>query len=283
MNKLGLGTVQFGCNYGISNANGQVPPDEVSRIIDFAGSSGITYIDTASTYGNSEEVLGHFDLSNFKIITKTIKTHKDLDLYANIKLFKTALEESKRKLSKNKMYGLLFHDANDLLSSYGKNLWELATDFKQEEGLSKIGVSVYNPEELKQIISLYPIEIVQLPLNIFDQRFVPLLKDLKRQGIEIHTRSAFLQGLLLMEPEKVNEYFSSIVPILKSIPEPKIAYALNFIKNLPEIDRIIVGCTSLQEIQEIVNMYFTNVGEIEYSKFKVDDVRMINPSLWEIK
>ena len=283
MNKLGLGTVQFGCNYGISNENGQVSPDVVSRIIDFACANGITYIDTASVYGNSEEVLGHFDLSNFRIITKTIKTHKDLDLYANIKLFKSALYESRRKLSNNRLYGLLFHEANDLLSCYGKNLWELAADFKHKEGLSKIGVSVYNPEELMQIIRLYPIEIVQLPLNILDQRFVPLLKDLKRQGIEIHTRSAFLQGLLLMDPEKVNSYFSSIVPLLKSIPEPKIAYALNFIKNLPEIDRIIVGCTSLQEIQEIVNMYFTNVEEIEYSKFKVDDVRMINPSLWEIK
>ena len=283
MIKLGLGTVQFGCNYGISNTNGQVKPEEVLRILDFAKSNGIKYLDTASVYGNSEEVLGNFDLNGFRIITKTVRADKNLEICENIKLFKTALEESKRKLSKNELYGLLFHEANDLLSCYGKNLWELATDFKHKEGLSKIGVSVYNPEELMQIIRLYPIEIVQLPLNILDKRFVPLLKDLKRQGIEIHTRSAFLQGLLLMEPEKVNSYFSSIVPVLKSIPAPKIAYALNFIKNLPEIDRIIVGCTSLQEIQEIVNMYFINVREVEYSKFKVDDIRMINPSLWEIK
>lgn len=283
MIKLGLGTVQFGCNYGISNSNGQVKPDEVGRILDFAGTHGITYIDTASIYGTSEEILGQFYLDNFRVITKTTRVNKNYSRSENINSFKKALAESKRKLSLNRIYGLLFHESDDLLGDLGCELWELVEDFKRKEGVSKIGVSVYNPEQLIQVLAKYNIDIVQLPLNIFDQRFVPLLAELKKKNIEIHSRSAFLQGLLLMDTDNVNDYFIKVKPLLDSIPDPKIAYALDFVKKQHEVDRIIVGCTNLKEIDEIMKMYCREVEEFDYSRFKVDDSRIINPSLWEIK
>ena len=65
MSKIALGTVQFGLNYGISNTNGQVPPEEIARILDYCKLNGIDTLDTAQGYGESEKVLSQFDLSSF--------------------------------------------------------------------------------------------------------------------------------------------------------------------------------------------------------------------------
>ena len=71
-NKLGLGTVQFGLPYGISNANGQTSAEEVKAILQAAAQHGISLLDTASAYGNAEAVLGKNDLRNFRIVSKYI-------------------------------------------------------------------------------------------------------------------------------------------------------------------------------------------------------------------
>ena len=69
-NKIGLGTVQFGMDYGVSNTKGKTPDIEVSKILEYAKKEGLLYIDTAEAYGCSEEVLGRNDLSGFRIISK---------------------------------------------------------------------------------------------------------------------------------------------------------------------------------------------------------------------
>ena len=96
--KLGLGTVQFGCNYGISNKNGQVTYEEINRILNYAKEVGIDTLDTASLYGNSEEVLGQFNLSEFKVVTKTIKVDKTLDRNTNLEKFREAFYQSQKNL-----------------------------------------------------------------------------------------------------------------------------------------------------------------------------------------
>lgn len=283
INKLALGTVQFGINYGISNKNGQVSIEEVGRILDYAKENGINTLDTASLYGTSEEVLGQFNLEDFNVVTKTIKINNTLDRQENFEMFKEAFYSSQRKLGYIELYGLLFHSQDDLLSKNGNELWDLVSDFKEKQYVQKIGVSVYEPEILLEIIDKFDIDIVQLPLNILDQRFVGVLDELKAKNIEVHTRSTFLQGLLLMENNEINPYFEEIKPLLAKIPSPKIAYALDFAKNLEQIDKIVLGCTLQKELQEIIMMYNKNIEKIDYSGFKVTNQNYINPSLWRFK
>ena len=280
--KLGLGTVQFGCNYGISNKHGQVTPDEISKILEFAKSQGIDTLDTASLYGNSEEVLGHFDLSSFKVVTKTIKVDKTSDRNENLQKFKEAFYNSQKKLGYIKLYGLMFHEANDLLGINGGELWDLVCDFKEKEYVKKIGVSVYTPEQLIKITDMYDIDIVQLPLNILDQRFVPILSELKQKGIEIHTRSTFLQGLLLMNTPELDSYFDEIKPVLKELPEPKMPHALQFVNNIKEVDKIIVGTTCLKDLEEIVSYINQKIEPVDYNRFIIKDERFILPQNWKL-
>lgn len=280
--KLALGTVQFGLDYGISNKNGKVSLESVKEILDYAKEMEINTLDTASLYGSSEEVLGRFDLEDFNVITKTTKIDKTLDKNENFERFKEAFYSSQKKLGYIQLHGLMFHEADDLLSTQGQALWDLVDDFKQKEYVRKIGVSVYSPQQLEQIVKTFDIDIVQLPLNILDQRFLPILPELKKKNIEIHTRSTFLQGLLFMDSKFINPFFDPIKPILDKLPQNRLASILSFVKNIDEIDKIVVGITSKNELQEICSQYNKNIEEIDFSQFKIFDEKFINPSKWEL-
>lgn len=280
--KLALGTVQFGLDYGISNKKGKVSLELVKEIFDYAKEMGIDTLDTASLYGSSEEILGKFDLEDFNVITKTTKIDKTLDKDGNFERFKEAFYSSQKKLGYIQLHGLMFHEADDLLSSHGQALWDLIEDFKQKEYVRKIGVSVYSPQQLEQIVNAFDIDIVQLPLNILDQRFLPVLPELKKKNIEIHTRSTFLQGLLFMDSKSINPFFDPIKPILEKLPKDRLVNALSFVKNINEIDKIVVGVTSKKELQEICSQYNKSIEEIDFSQFKIFDEKFINPSKWEL-
>lgn len=280
--KLALGTVQFGIDYGISNSNGKVSLQAVGEILDYTKSQGIYTLDTASLYGCSEEALGQFDLEDFDVITKTAKIDAGLDRHENFESFKEAFYSSQKKLGYVQLHGLMLHEANDLLSNQGPALWDLLEDFKQKEYVRKIGVSVYTPQQLEEIINIFDIDIVQLPLNILDQRFLSMLPELKKRNIEIHTRSTFLQGLLLMPTCQLNPYFESIKSLLQKLPENKLEIALGFVKNIDEVDKIVVGVTAKNELQEICSQYNKNVEKIDFSQFSIQDERFILPQNWRL-
>jgi aryl-alcohol dehydrogenase-like predicted oxidoreductase len=262
MIKLALGTAQFGMNYGISNSSGKVHADEVGRILDFARQSGIKVLDTAQAYGDSELVLGKFYLSSFLVVSKMMEDGH--------------LEESLTNLKLPAIHAVMFHREDDVRDAS----WNKFEKYKAQKLVNKIGVSVYSPSKLESLMAHYPIDIVQLPMNILDQRFLHLLPALKQRGIEVHTRSAFLQGLLLMDTSQLDSYFKSILPILSKIPKPRIAHALHFLRQQSDIDFTVVGVTKEHELREILEQYETTPAGISYSHFRIDDERFINPSLW---
>lgn len=262
MIKLALGTVQFGMNYGISNSSGKVHADEVGRILDLANQSGITVLDTAQAYGDSELVLGKFNLSSFLVVSKLMEDGN--------------LEESLTNLKLPAIHAVMFHREDDVHDAS----WNTFENYKAQKLVKKIGVSVYSPSKLKILMEHYPIDIVQLPMNILDQRFLQVLPALKQRGIEVHTRSAFLQGLLLMDTSQLDSYFQPILPMLSKIPQPRIAHALHFLKQQSDIDSIVVGVTKEHELRELVDQYQATPSGMSYSHFRIDDERFINPSLW---
>lgn len=209
--KIGLGTVQFGLPYGVSNATGMTDEIEVGRILDYAGSRGVRVLDTAAAYGKSEEVLGYRlpAAALFHIVTKTSPFRgnciDDSAITAIDQRFKSSLENLRR----NAVYGLLVHHAGDMLKEGGERLAAWLIEQKVSGKAVKVGVSVYDRDTLDAILQKIDIDMVQLPLNIFDQRFLAngYLAELKAAGIEIHVRSAFLQGLLLMEPSTLPSFF----------------------------------------------------------------------------
>ena len=259
---------------------GEIPRNIAGEIIDYAKEIGISSISTAALYNKSENALGLLNIENFNIITKTIKIDRSLSRQANFENFRDAFYNSQKALGYIELYGLMFQSAEDLLSEQGLVLWDLINDFKEKEYVHKIGVSVNTPGELTEIIDMIDVDIIQIPLNLLDQRFIGLLPELKQKGIEIHTRSTFLQGLLLMNKYQIPEYFREIISVLDSIPEPKAAYALSFPKLIKEIDKISIGVKNKRELEEIFNMYNFNVEIVDYSKFRIDTEKFINPLIF---
>ncbi len=171
--KLGLGTVQFGMPYGIANQGDRVREAELGKIMELAQRSEIELFDTAAGYKRSEEVLGPYfnTYKKLRIVTKTpffdsARTNSD-----DVELLKTSFDASLRKLQVSSVYGLLFHRCTDLFRPDSQRLWAEMQRLKDQGRVKKIGVSVYTPEQLEYLLDQFPIEIVQLPMNILDQRF----------------------------------------------------------------------------------------------------------------
>jgi len=290
--KLGLGTVQWGMAYGIANRAGQATTIEVGNLIRVAKRHGITLLDTAHAYGEAEKVLGEQSVASngFRVVTKTMPLGSNNVTEHDAALVSAAFLESLRWLKCTHVYGLLIHHADNLLAAGGDRLWAILQDFKAQSRVEKIGVSVYHPNQLVKILDRYPIDLVQLPFNLYDQRFMQtgLLGRLKEGGVEILTRSAFLQGLLLFPPAQLPEHFSAIrnhhAKLHRQISEAGLTpleACLRFCLDHAEIDQVIVGCETAKQFDEILaaaGKYDVLLSKPEL--YSISDESIIDPSLW---
>lgn len=284
--KLALGTVQFGLDYGISNRSGRTPADEVARILTLAADSGIDMLDTARAYGEAEQVLGQLPgrlATRFRIVSKTRPGAAGADI-------RLSVQESLAALGIPTLDALLFHRASDLAGDAGARNWAMAESLRREGLVSRIGVSAYTGDELRDIVARFPLAVVQVPVNLFDQRLLHdgTLADLKSRGVEIHVRSAFLQGLLLMSPADVPAPLAAIRARLQALDTrcrdagmSRLQACLGFLLARPEIDRVVLGVNSVAHLREILAATATP-GGIAVDDLAVDDPDIIDPSRWRL-
>lgn len=291
--KLGLGTAQFGLDYGITNAAGKTPAAEVARILEEAHARGVRMLDTASLYGDSEAALGKSMPAGhaFRIVTKTPKFASGFGP-AEARALEESFAASLKALGVTRVYGLLAHQADDLLSPGGERFLDALRALKDRGLVSKIGASVYSGSQIGGLLARGGIDLVQLPFNVLDQR--PLreghLKRLKEAGVEIHSRSVFLQGLLLMDPAAMPAYFGPLRATLEGFRATAAAHglsplqaALAFVAGRPEIDHFVVGVCDLAQFREILAAAQALPREApDLSAFRCDEERFVNPSLWKI-
>jgi len=316
--KLALGTVQFGLDYGISNKQGQVDKDQVADILKLALSLGIDTLDCAGAYGNSEQVLGELFKGylfkdkclkrSFNIVSKIpALTHEQRSIN---EFFSKTLSH----LHQERIDTLLFHHADNLLNHPKKHhLFEQLQRLKAQGKVNRIGVSVYSPKQLKEIVSTYPIDLVQAPLNVFDQRFIStdILKTCQKHNVKLHVRSLFLQGLLFIEQGELPYYFSPYKEKLNAFTElahylncSKLTLALAIVaQELPYfklenkvetkidnnaetdiIEKVVVGVCSTKQLSAIVNAY-QQAKELPLSRQELlnladNRIGLINPSIW---
>jgi len=291
--KIGLGTVQFGMDYGISNREGKSPAEEVSRILDVAARNEIHVLDTAAFYGTSEDILGKTlpRAHHFSIVTKTTGFNKDRITSSEARLLEKTFERSLAKMGQSAIYGLLIHNADDLLMDGGHLLMEKMLDIKRRGLVKNVGVSLYTGRQVERILDMYVPDIVQLPINVLDQRLLSggHLAKLKAAGVEIHARSVFLQGLLLMDPETLPPYFDPIREHLgnyhKTIRRQGVSAvqaALGFVKGLDEVDVVLCGVNNHRQLTEICHLANKPVDSEILAGFAIWDNSILNPSLWRI-
>ncbi|MNX24309.1 General stress protein 69 [compost metagenome] len=290
--RLGLGTVQFGLDYGISNHAGRVPQTEVSRILQVAAATGIDVLDTAAAYGLSEETLGEAlpREHRFQVVTKTLPLGGKPVTAEAVRQVSETFKRSLERLGQEAVYGLLVHHAPDLLSEGGDLLWAELSELKRQGLVQKIGTSVYTGEQIDALLAL-PIDLIQLPLNVLDQRLLCSghLDALKRQGVEIHVRSAFLQGVLLMPTSGLPAPFSEVRGHLDAYHEATARHgltpagaALAFLRSQEAIDAIIVGVTTGAQLQELQDAFQQPMPQgLDFRAFAWNDETVLDPSRWQ--
>lgn len=293
--KIGLGTVQFGMDYGVSNQSGKTDQLEVGKILSKAIQLGIRKLDTAYLYGDSESALGRNlqEVRHFEVITKTQKFTKHSIRKEDGIVLRECFAESLSRMNLEKVYGLMVHDSQDMLCENSNYLWEEMGQLKSDGKVQKIGVSVYSPSQAFAILEKFKIDIIQFPLSVYDQSFLRsgLLSKLKNLGIEVHVRSVFLQGLALMPLKEIPKYFEPVKlhiqkcqEILSNSGITLLEASLNFIKSIKEVDYAILGINNTNQLEEIVEAYHSekNFNSIDFTTFAISDENIINPSKWKL-
>ena len=285
--RLMLGTVQFGGDYGVSNSTGQVTVSEMKSILDLAYSHNISKLDTANDYGNSEERLGEYNITGWQTVSKLNSIPSkavDYNNYIDQKV-KTCLSKLKIK----SLEGLLLHDAGNISGSKGQLVYKGLINQKIKGQVKKIGISTYDPEEACEIAEKFKIDIVQLPYNIFDQRLIRTgsLKRLKELRVEVHIRSIFLQGLLLMPKDSRPKYHMRWTNYLGKWDTWKTENNLSPLQaclapalQYKEIDSILIGIQNKEQLSQIINIKSFTIPPLPESLY-CNDPGLINPSLWK--
>lgn len=286
--KLALGSANFGLDYGLTNKSGKISVNKLADILFFAQGAGIEVVDTAQAYGDSEARIGSLcDDAQFNIVTKIgngfEKENLGLDVISSVR-------QSCKTLNQSRLYAVMLHRPEVLLSNQGHVIVRELQRLKEQGIISKVGVSVYSPEILSVITGLFKLDIVQVPFNIFDQQILSTgwSDKLKRKGVEIHTRSVFLQGLLLMERSSLPDYFSKHWPVhfdswykfLEDSGANSLNVALKFALNQNWIDKVVVGVDSVSQLKSLVEIEKSS-EPLDFPLLECCDPNLINPSKWE--
>jgi aryl-alcohol dehydrogenase-like predicted oxidoreductase len=281
---LALGTVQFGMNYGVTNTQGQVTRSAVAEIMAGARDGGITWLDTAAAYGESEAVLGAFQdqFPHFRICTKTLPITSDRIDSAAVNAVREGFERSRQRLRRPHVELLMVHHAGNLLLPGADLLYDLLCHFKSD-GLTKaIGFSAYAPEEVDAVIARYAFDAVQMPCNVLDQRLLTseLEGRLQAHGMALFVRSVFLQGVLLADAPR----FTSHPAVMKMRDFARdhrlspLQLALGFVRQLG-FAQAVVGVTSARELTEIMDA-LAAAPDLDFAQLASHDADLIDPRRW---
>ncbi|MEX0734713.1 MAG: aldo/keto reductase [Steroidobacteraceae bacterium] len=283
--ELALGTAQFGMAYGVSGRVGPVPLREVREILECAWNCGIRMLDTAPAYGDIEAHLcGAAGQRAFSIVSKIPALPELPGPLAVEKFVRESIRITRARLG-SRLNTLLFHRGVDLLDTHGAAAWESATDAAAQANI-RLGISCYSPEEAIAVIAKFPIEVAQLPGNAFDQR-LSLNGVLDGLGsVEIHLRSVFLQGLLLLPAAaaaaRVPEAAGPLAAWTQWRNERRIdpvRAALGVAKSLPRVRYCVVGVDRQSQLEEIAAAW-ASTGALAAESLATTDPGVIDPRRW---
>jgi uncharacterized protein len=300
INKLTLGTVQFGLKYGINNPNGKPSREESLSMLDHAWQKGIRIFDTAYAYGDAQEILGEFTSTRnlgteIKIITK-LKPNILSESPGSIEeTIRKNLKESLGFLKKDCVDGFLLHTPSYIRDS---EVVMAMKKMKDEELTKNIGVSIYEVDDAIYAAGLSEIDYIQVPYSILDQRLdnESFWNLTRKNKIKVFARSAFLQGLFFMPEEKIPPHFPNLKEVkihLKQIDEIIGKYnltrqqaALLFSCCNKNIDHVVFGVDNINQLAEDIQIVEKCpkcnecINELR-NKFKSTGKDVVFQSLWK--
>ena len=285
-NKIILGSANFDQIYGIKK--NFIKKSEIKKLFDLALKNKIKTIDTSPLYNKSEKIIGLLNNNRFKIISKIPKPPKNIKRENIKKWLKQNVMISLKNLKIKKFECLLLHNANSLLCKNGDEIYKGIRNMKINGFTSKIGVSIYDFNVLDKILKKFKFNLIQVPFNILDQRLVEKgwLKKLKKRKIEVHARSIFLQGILLLKhnqlPKKLIKLSKKLVMWenwLKKNKFSSLQVCLSFVLNQRQLDGIVVGYNNTNQLNQILKLKQIK-NNFSLPNLNIKDKKLIDPREW---
>lgn len=294
--KLCLGTVQFGTDYGIQRA-GRPTSDNVDKILSYAIEHGVNCFDTASAYGDAENIIGRYikncsyAAEKMNIVSKLSSTAlKNIPHFEWENIIKQNAEMSIKTLGVSKLKAYLFHNAALIHSQ--EAVKALAAVCR--EGMAeKVGVSIYSPDEALKALEYDEIGVIQIPYNVFDQRLdkCGFFIKAKKKGIEIYARSTLLQGLVTMSPNKLpknmkfaEKYLRRLLYFCGKYNVSPLKAAIGYVQLHSDIDYLVFGVDDIQQLIEYISINKYGIpqemAEDLRREFEVVEEKLVNPVLW---
>jgi aryl-alcohol dehydrogenase-like predicted oxidoreductase len=288
MTRLALGTAQFGLNYGLANFSGQVTQAEVGVILNRAATAGIDTLDTAIAYGQGEACLGRAGMTGWRVITKLPPLPQEVtDVREWVD---EQIGGSLRRLGIAQLEAVLLHRSSDLLGPLGEAYVGILNEMKAAGLTRALGVSIYDPVELDRLWPKWSPDVVQAPCNVLDRRLIHSgwLDRLNRNGVRVHVRSAFLQGLLLMAADCRPGGFARWKDILDRWMEwckereiSPLRGALAFVLALRGVEFVVIGVNSDAQLEECL-AHSSAVDPLPPDDMFSEDRNLIDPSRWKV-
>lgn len=282
--KIILGTVQFGLDYGINNSKGKPSERQVFEILEYAHKQGLNILDTADAYGNASEVLGSYNIKKpgrFEINTKfnggSLNISKQLEATLNT-------------LNVGSINVYFYHSFKDYI-----NYPELRAQLiilKNKRKIKKIGLSIYENEEFEIACNSDLIDVIQFPFNLLDNysKRKNLIELAKEKGKELQIRSVFLQGLffkpitkLPVKLKPLTQYLERLNEITRKENVSIEHLALNYALQKKDIDHIIIGVDSLDQLKTNISMSQNKISDeaVEsINQIKIKEPELLYPKNW---
>jgi aryl-alcohol dehydrogenase-like predicted oxidoreductase len=280
-----LGTAQFGSHYGITNTEGRPTFSMIEDILQFSLENGINIWDSAYGYGEALDIVVNYS----KKQQKKVAIINKFSVLQNKKDLAEKIENTLAISNIDSFYALLIHDPDNLNKISIKELNEFIELLKKKQYVEKVGVSLYSPDQLKYVINFLPIDVIQCPINLFDQRFLTeeMLSIYSQHHIELHARSLFLQGVLLNKqlPAKLSGLepaWKKYQGFLQELQITALQGCLAWIKNIPHVDKWVIGVNKTIELKEIIDQYLfcdeSFIGNANH--LAIHDNSLIEPRNW---
>ena len=292
LDQIRIGSAQLQQDYGVSSKK-KFEHKEFEKILKEAKNNGIFKIDTAEVYGSAHDFFQNFKKKKLNIGTKIEISPKN-----KYKFVKKKIKLYQKIFNRHHFDYVLIHNFKKSKISILKKNIKYLLDIRDETVNFKIGVSIYDLKDfvkLKKIISSYKIDIVQLPINIFNQKFLEkkYVNFFKKNNILIQVRSIFLQGLTLMNKNEIQKklkfpsysMFSKWDKFNKYSVLKKVHNCVQFIKNQSNIYEIVIGLNELRELKHFLIAYKKKktIKTSILKRFKIHSDQINIPMNWKFK
>ena len=263
--RMSLGTVQLGLDYGIANMDGKPSQQQSFEVLSTAFSGGVTALDTAASYGNSEKVIGeyfrtHGGRDGVFITTKCGVNRADATEDEVRAIVRASLEQSLVNLGTDRVDCLMLHRAEDI-DEHPDALPKVLSELKSEGLIGNAGISIYHPESLRRPLETDVFTMVQAPMNMFDHALKNsgYMEELKKRNIALIIRSVFLQGLFFLDPDQMppselRDVAGRQLRVIHELAQREdmtmAELAISYIRDMPGVTSLVLGAEKPGQVRQ---------------------------------